>query len=51
MWVAIALSSLVVIIILVANDAAITLSVYSHKIPRDESGKGLLDELMPAAAE
>ncbi len=32
-------------------NSAITLSVYSHAIPRDESGKGLLDELMPAAAE
>ena len=32
-------------------NSAITLSVYSHVIPKDEGGKGLLDELMPAAAE
>lgn len=32
-------------------NSAITLSVYSHYIPKPEGDIGLLDELMPAAAE
>ena len=30
---------------------AVTMSIYAHAIPRADGGAGLLDELMPAAAE